>query len=108
MPSLPKSGFFARIASAALLVTGLGFGALSLPGDAAAAPARPAIAAPAQQPEALPVQYYRHPPPPPRHWRRGPPPRHWGPPPRARYYGPPPRWHRGPPPPRRHYPHYRY
>ena len=111
MPRLPRPGFFARIASAALLATGLGFGALSLPGEAQAAPARPAVAAPLAQPDAQTVQYYRHPPPPPRHWRRGPPPRHWGPPPRARYYGPPPRWHRGPPPPARWHrppPRYRY
>lgn len=110
MPRLPKSGFFARIATAALLATGLGFGALSLPGEAQAAPAQPAIGAPMAQPDVQTVQYYRHPPPPPR-WHRGPPPRYYGPPPRARYYGPPPRWHRGPPPPRWHRgppPRYRY
>jgi hypothetical protein len=104
MPRLPKSGFFARIATAALLATGLGFGALSLPGEAQAAPTRPAIGAPVAQPDVQTVQYYGHPPP---RWHRGPPPRYYGPPPRARYYGPPPRaryygppprWHRGPPP----------
>jgi hypothetical protein len=103
VPRLPRTGFFARIASAALLATGLGFGAMTLPAEAQASPAMPGIAAPVAAPEVLPVQYYRQGPPP-RHWRRGPPPRHWGPPPRARYYGPPPRWHR-PPPPRWHRPY---
>jgi hypothetical protein len=108
MPRLHRPGFFARIASAALLVTGLGFGAMSLPAEVQAASAMPAIAAPETRPEATPVQYYRPYPPPPPHWRRGPPPRYWGPP-RARYYDPP-RWHRPPPP--RHWqrppPRYRY
>jgi hypothetical protein len=97
MPRLPMLSGLKRFAAAGLIALGLGTGAMVAPGTAQAA--LPIVAAPiAGQPGALPVQYYRHGPPP-RAYYRGPPPRRYYGPPRGYYRGPPPRaYYRGPPP----------